>query len=162
MKKNYYIFGLLIFLSLALVATFLYTNNNKNTSTITTTTTTSVKTNTLKIDNTPPTYESLNNLANQINAKLPLTIDDYTIMQHVDVPNATAINYEYILTKNFFKESSLNEFNTIFIPKLKTNLCQSPELQNLIKHNINLNYIYYQNTTQVFAQFTLNKKNCIF
>lgn len=157
MSKNSSIFKVLTFiLILIVIGLLVYVLKNKNTETTTyTTTTVTTTTNTA-----PPTFASLNDLASQINAKLPVKVDDYTIMQHVEVPNDHEINYHYILTDKFFKESSLNEFNSTFVPKLKSSLCTAPELQYLIKNHINLNYLYHQDEKTVFAQFTVNQTTC--
>jgi hypothetical protein len=136
----------------------IYHDKNKQTSTVTTTLTTTMTT---TVNEPPPTYDSLNELANKINAKLPVKVDDYTTMEHVEVSNAKTINYHYMLSDKFFSQSNLNEFNTIFVPKLKNNLCHAPELQYLIQNNVDLNYLYHQDANKVFAQFVVNKKECL-
>lgn len=141
---------------LAIGGWFIYHKNDL----ITTSTSTTTITTTTTVNEAPPTYDSLNELAKKINAKLPVKVDDYTTMEHVEVPNSKNINYHYALSDKFFNESNLNEFNTIFVPKLRSSLCHAPELQYLIQNDINLNYLYHQDPNKVFAQFVVNKKVC--
>jgi hypothetical protein len=102
---------------------------------------------------------TLRNMAREMNAQTPISLDEYTKLTSVIALQKT-ITFNYLLHRTNYNEINPQELNKVALENLNHSACQSKATQNLIDLGVEYVYIYFSNDGRQITRASIRSYRC--
>ncbi len=102
---------------------------------------------------------TLRNMAREMNAQTPISLDEYTKLTSVIALQKT-ITFNYLLHRTNYNEINPQELNKVALENLNHSACQSKATQDLIDLGVEYVYIYFSNDGRQITRASIRSYRC--
>lgn len=102
---------------------------------------------------------TLRNMAREMNAQTPISLDEYTKLTSVIALQKTT-TFNYLLHRTNYNEINPQELNKVALENLNHSACQSKATQDLIDLGVEYVYIYFSNDGRQITRASIRSYRC--
>lgn len=109
----------------------------------------------------PKTTEiTLQKMTDQLNAKMPMRVDQDTRLDNLHAGPGVRFTYNYTILTATIKDIDRTYFVNHLETKLKAGVCSSPDMQVFFKNNVTVGYSYRASDGVFVAKIEITPKDC--